>query len=131
MFLPSLGMGGLGWRRQGRHPGHQRFGGSGRADLVPKGLLHPWYLAFDSLVVTLAYGVPYLDNEFNLQKSHLLLYIYITTYYSNLGDKKENLPFVTNTGESEGLMPSEINQPQKDKCCLSDLIHELSHFSHV
>ena len=71
LFLPSLGMCGLGWRRQGRHPGHQHLGGSGRADLVPKGLLHPWYLAFDSLVVTLAYGVPYLDNEFNLQKSHL------------------------------------------------------------
>ena len=67
-------------------------------------------------------------------KKLIYIYIYVCIYNKilfNLGGKKENLPFVTNTGESEGLMPSEINQPQKDKCCLSDLIHELSHFSCV
>lgn len=62
---------GLGWRRQGRHPERQCLGDSGSADLVPKSLLHPRYLASSSLVVALAYGVPYVDNEFNLQKCHL------------------------------------------------------------
>ena len=38
--------------------------------MVPKSVLQPGYLAFSSLAVALTYGVPYLDNEFNLQKGH-------------------------------------------------------------
>jgi len=55
-------------REAPRAPVFRRFR---NADLVPRSLLHPRYLASSSLVVALTYGVPHLDNEFNLQKRHL------------------------------------------------------------
>ena len=60
----------LGWRRQGRHLGHQFLGGTVSADLAPESLLHPRYLALGSLVMALSYSVPYLDSWLNLQKCY-------------------------------------------------------------
>lgn len=59
---------GLGWRRQGRHLGHQSLGGTVSADLAPESPLHPRRLALSSLGPVLS--VPYLDSWLNLQKHY-------------------------------------------------------------
>ena len=49
-------------------------------------------------------------------------YIYTVEYYSATR-KKEILSFMSTWMNLEGIMLSEINQTEEDKCCMVSLIH--------
>ena len=59
-----------------------------------------------------------MDEE---RRAVYITYVYTVEYYSVI-QKNEILPFATMWMDLEGMMVSEISQPQKGKYCMMSLI---------